>query len=54
MEGSGQLHALTALPPGKAAPGTHWLGGWLDPRAGLDAVVNAVIYICIYLSSERR
>jgi hypothetical protein len=18
------------------APGTHWIGGWVDPRAGLD------------------
>jgi hypothetical protein len=22
----------------ETAPGTHWLGGWVDPRAGLDAV----------------
>jgi hypothetical protein len=22
--------------PGERAPGTHWIGGWLDPRAGLD------------------
>jgi hypothetical protein len=29
----GQLHALAALPPG-----THWLGGWVDPRAGPDDV----------------
>jgi hypothetical protein len=21
--------------PGERAPGTHWIGGWLDPRAGL-------------------
>jgi hypothetical protein len=20
----------------KGAPGTHWIGGWVDPRAGLD------------------
>jgi hypothetical protein len=20
------------------APGTHWIGGWVDPRAGLDDV----------------
>jgi hypothetical protein len=25
---SGQLHA--------PAPGTHFIGGWVDPRAGLD------------------
>jgi hypothetical protein len=22
--------------PGEGAPGTHWIGGWVDPRAGLD------------------
>jgi hypothetical protein len=22
--------------PGETAPGTHWTGGWVDPRAGLD------------------
>jgi hypothetical protein len=32
---SGQLHAPAALPPGKS-PGTHFMGGWVDPRAGLD------------------
>jgi hypothetical protein len=24
--------------PGERAPGTHCIGGWLDPRAGLDDV----------------
>jgi hypothetical protein len=23
-----------ALPPGKGPPGTHWIGGWMGPRAG--------------------
>jgi len=23
--------------------GTHWMGGWMGPRAGLDAVVNRKI-----------
>jgi hypothetical protein len=23
--------------PGERAPGTHWIGGWVGPRAGLDA-----------------
>jgi hypothetical protein len=32
---SGQLHAPAALPPGKA-PGTHFIGGWVDPRTSLD------------------
>jgi hypothetical protein len=22
--------------PGERAPGTHWIGGWVGPRAGLD------------------
>jgi hypothetical protein len=26
------------LYPGERAPGTHWLGGWVEPRAGLDDV----------------
>jgi hypothetical protein len=33
---SGQLHAPAALPPGKEPPGTHWIGGWVDLRAGLN------------------
>jgi hypothetical protein len=37
---SGQLHAPAALPPppGKGAPCTHWVGGWVDARDGLDDV----------------
>jgi hypothetical protein len=31
----GQRHAPAALPPGKK-PGTHFIGGWAGPRAGLD------------------
>jgi hypothetical protein len=30
MEVSGQLH------PGRFAPDIHWIGDWVDPRAGLD------------------
>jgi hypothetical protein len=48
MEVSGQLHASAALPPREIAPGTHWIGGWVGPRAGLDAVVKRKI------SSPRR
>jgi hypothetical protein len=32
MEMSGQLHAPAVL-----TPGTHWIGGWVDPTDGLDA-----------------
>jgi hypothetical protein len=26
--------------PGERAPGTHWIGGWVEPRAGLEDVEN--------------
>ena len=35
MRVGGELHAPAALPPGKR-PGTHCIGGWVGPRAGLD------------------
>ena len=35
MRMDGELHAQAALPPGKR-PGTHFIGGWVGPRAGLD------------------
>jgi len=25
--------------PGEKAPGTHWMDGWMGPRAGLDTAV---------------
>jgi hypothetical protein len=31
----GICHTPAALPPGKR-PGTHFIGGWVGPRAGLD------------------
>jgi hypothetical protein len=34
---SGQRHAPAALYPRGKNPGTHWIGGWVGPRAGLDA-----------------
>jgi hypothetical protein len=38
-EGEWQLHALAVLPRGRA-PDTHWIGSWVDPRAGLEEVAN--------------
>jgi hypothetical protein len=38
MEVSGQFHTLASLPPGYDLC-THWLGGWVGPRIGLDAVL---------------
>jgi hypothetical protein len=36
----GQLHSPVALPPDKQPPCVHWIGGWMESRAGLDAVVK--------------
>jgi hypothetical protein len=43
MEVSGQLHAPAALLPRKEPPATHWIGGWVGPRAVLDVVVKRKI-----------
>jgi hypothetical protein len=29
---------VVSFTPGERAPGTHWIGGWVDPRASLDDV----------------
>jgi hypothetical protein len=39
---------MNRFTPRKRAPGTHWIGGWVGPRAVLDAVVKRKI------SSPRR
>jgi hypothetical protein len=39
MKLSNNLHAPAALPPGKDY-GTHWIGGWTGPKAGLDEVAK--------------
>jgi hypothetical protein len=39
MEMSGQFRAPAALLPGKET-GTCWIGGWMNLRAGLDAVAK--------------
>jgi hypothetical protein len=33
---SGQFHVPAAFTPGERARGTHWIGSWVGPRAGLD------------------
>jgi hypothetical protein len=40
---SGQHHAPAALTPGEKTPGTHCAGGWVGPRAGLDAEARGKI-----------
>jgi len=42
MEMSDQLHAPAALPTEKASS-THWEGGWVDLRQGLNAVAKRKI-----------
>jgi len=42
MEVSGQLHAPAAFTPKVRAPGTHWIGGWVGPRAVLVAVKRKI------------
>jgi hypothetical protein len=41
--GSGQCHAPAALCPWKRTPGTHWTGGWVGLRAGLDTEARGKI-----------
>jgi hypothetical protein len=45
MEVSGQIHGPAALPPGSRAADTHWMGGWVGPRVGLDTVAKRKSYI---------
>jgi hypothetical protein len=33
---SDQFHAPAAFTLGERARDTHWVGGWVDPRAGVD------------------
>jgi hypothetical protein len=32
--------------PGERAPGTHWIGGWVGPRVGLDAMEKKKVCSC--------
>jgi hypothetical protein len=38
MKESDKIHAHCRFNPEEGAPGTHWIGGWVGARAGLDAV----------------
>jgi hypothetical protein len=37
----GQFHVLSALPTATELFVPYWVGGFMDPRAGLDAVENS-------------
>jgi hypothetical protein len=43
MEVSAQLHAPGRFTAEERAPGTHWIGGWMSPRAVLDVVAKGKI-----------
>jgi hypothetical protein len=42
-EGEWSASRLGRFTPKERAPGIHWIGGWVGPRAVLDAVVNRKI-----------
>jgi hypothetical protein len=42
---SGQCHALTALYPQERTPSTHYTGGWVAPRAGLDTEARGKVLL---------
>jgi hypothetical protein len=50
---SGQRHAQAPFYPGGRTPGTHWVGGWVDPKAGLDIEARGKILL-ILLGIEHR
>jgi hypothetical protein len=42
---NGQRHVPSALYPGVRTAGTHWTGGCVGPRAGLDTEVKGNILL---------
>jgi hypothetical protein len=36
VEGEWSATRPSRFTPGERAPGTHWIGGWVDPRASMD------------------
>jgi len=40
METSGHFNTLAALHPRERAPGIHWIGDWVGPKANLNAVAK--------------
>jgi hypothetical protein len=46
----GWVVSITPRPrfaPAERTPGTHWIGGWVGPRAGLDAGARGeILYTC--------
>jgi hypothetical protein len=44
MKLSGQFNPSGSFTPEEGAPGTHWVGGCVDPRGGLDAVEKRKVF----------
>jgi hypothetical protein len=40
--------------PGERAPDTHWSGGWVGPRAGLDAVEDKKFFTLPRIEPQQR
>jgi hypothetical protein len=38
--------------PEEGSPGTHWIGGWVDPRAGLDDLEKRIFLVIPGLNSD--
>jgi hypothetical protein len=59
MEMGGQFHSPAALSPWIEPAGTHWIGGWVDPRLGLGTVTKIkmeelLIYPSTHLQNLRN
>jgi hypothetical protein len=55
LEGvSGQPHAQTDLNPLENIPGTYFIGGWVDLRAGLDTEARGNIFCLCWGSNPFR
>jgi hypothetical protein len=50
----GEMDKVTFRPPftlGERSPGTHWIGGWVDLRTGLETEAREEI-LCLYRGSN--
>jgi hypothetical protein len=41
--GERSVSGTCRVTPRESAPGVHWIGGWVGPRTGVDAVVKRKI-----------
>jgi hypothetical protein len=39
--------------PGKRASGIHWIGDWVDPRAGLDDLEERK-FLCAHIYTQHK